>query len=118
MASKFFEKVLRPALFRLDPERAHELGLKALEVGIAALNKPGNEEIARAGEAFGPIKRFGLTFSNPLGVAAGFDKNAVVVNKLADLGFGFVEVGTVTYRPQPGNPKPRLFRLTDDKALI
>ncbi len=61
---------------------------------------------------------FGLKFANPLGIAAGFDKNGLVVDQLASLGFGFVEVGTVTYRPQPGNPKPRMFRLPDDKALI
>ena len=57
--------------------------------------------------SIGPVRRFGLEFANPLGMAAGFDKNGVVVNQLAQLGFGFVEVGTVTYRPQPGNPKPR-----------
>src|SRR3954462_781950 len=118
MASNFFQKVVRPTLFRLDAERAHELGLKALEIGIASLNKPGNAEIENARKAFGAINRFGLEFKNPVGVAAGFDKNGRVVNRLADLGFGFVEVGTVTYRPQLGNPKPRLFRLTDDKALI
>jgi dihydroorotate dehydrogenase len=61
---------------------------------------------------------FGLRFANPLGIAAGFDKNGVVVDQLASLGFGFVEVGTVTYRPQPGNPRPRLFRLPADHALI
>ena len=59
-----------------------------------------------------------MKFVNPLGIAAGFDKNGVVVNQCASLGFGFVEVGTVTYEPQPGNPKPRLFRLPDDQALI
>ena len=69
-------------------------------------------------EGFGEIERFGLKFANPLGIAAGFDKNGVVVNQLASLGFGFVEVGTVTYDPQPGNPKPRMFRLPEDKALI
>ncbi len=65
-----------------------------------------------------PVKVFGLEFPNPLGLAAGFDKNGVAVNALAALGFGFVEVGTVTFRPQKGNPKPRLFRLLDDGALI
>lgn len=65
-----------------------------------------------------PLSRFGLRFKNPLGVAAGFDKNAVVVNQLASLGFGFVEVGTLTHRPQKGNEKPRLFRLMEDRALI
>jgi len=65
-----------------------------------------------------PLERFGLKFANPLGIAAGFDKNATMAGALAALGFGFVEVGTVTLRPQEGNPRPRLFRLTDDRALI
>jgi len=69
-------------------------------------------------ESFADLERFGLKFKNPLGIAAGFDKNGVVVNQLAALGFGFVEVGTVTYKPQSGNEKPRLFRLPEDKALI
>jgi dihydroorotate dehydrogenase len=64
------------------------------------------------------IKRFGLTFSNPIGLAAGFDKNGVALQPLAALGFGFIEAGTVTYHPQPGNPRPRLFRLSEDQALI
>jgi dihydroorotate dehydrogenase len=64
------------------------------------------------------LERFGLKFRNPLGIAAGFDKNGRVVNQLASLGFGFVEVGTVTFEPQPGNPKPRLFRLPDEGALV
>ena len=111
--SKLWEKLIRPALFHLDAERAHELGIKALELGLSSIVAPSTE-----GSAFGEVERFGLKFANPLGVAAGFDKNGVVVNQLASLGFGFVEVGTVTYEPQPGNPKPRMFRLPDDKALI
>ena len=67
---------------------------------------------------FGTIERFGLKFANPVGIAAGFDKNGVVANALESLGFGFVEVGTVTFHPQSGNPKPRLFRLPKDRALI
>lgn len=100
-------------LFGLDAERAHELGIKALEMGLAA-------PFYVKDRSFGapPVSRFGLEFSNPIGIAAGFDKNGVVVGQLASLGFGLVEVGTVTFRPQPGNPKPRLFRLPDDKALI
>lgn len=116
--SKLFEKVIRPTLFRLEAERAHDLGLKTLELGIAKAPRMTPHENQRIANAFGPIQRFGLRFSNPLGIAAGFDKNGVVVNQLAALRFGFVEVGTVTYEPQPGNPKPRLFRLPDDKALI
>jgi dihydroorotate dehydrogenase len=116
--ARFFEKVLRPTLFKMDAERAHELGIKALRTGLVPKTRFTSEESAQIAEAFGTIERFGLTFRNPLGLAAGFDKNGVVVDQLADLGFGFVEVGTVTYEPQPGNPKPRLFRLPDDKALI
>lgn len=111
--SLFWNKFVRPALFALDAENAHELGMKGLRSGASRL---------LAGKApkfdLGPIQRFGLPFSNPLGMAAGFDKNGVAVNQLADLGFGFVEVGTVTLKAQPGNPKPRMFRLPKDKALI
>ncbi|MGE3466929.1 MAG: quinone-dependent dihydroorotate dehydrogenase [Pyrinomonadaceae bacterium] len=111
--SKLWEKIVRPAMFALDAERAHEIGMKALETGLAS---PFYGD-ANAG-AIGPTERFGLRFANPVGIAAGFDKNGVAVNQLARLGFGFVEVGTVTFRPQPGNPKPRLFRLPKDQALI
>ena len=113
-----FEKALRPMLFRVDAERAHELGLKALSLGLVPRPNISADGANRIREIFGPIRRFGLEFSNPLGVAAGFDKNGVVVNQLADLGFGSVEVGTVTLQPQSGNPKPRLFRLPEDRALI
>jgi len=116
--SKFFEKVLRPTLFKMDAERAHELGVKALKSGLVPKIRFTTEESARISQTFGPIVRFGLTFQNPLGLAAGFDKNGVVVDQLADLGFGLVEVGTVTFEPQTGNPKPRLFRLPEDRALI
>lgn len=111
--SKLYEKVIRPALFRLDAERAHELGMRSLEKGWASIF-----DVADTSFGFEPIELFGLKFANPLGVAAGFDKNGSVVNQLATLGFGFIEVGTVTYRPQPGNPRPRMFRLPDDQALI
>ncbi len=111
--SKFWENLVRPALFALDAERAHEIGMSALKSGLAVpfyVDDP----------AFGfePIEIFGLTFANPLGIAAGFDKNGIVIDQLASLGFGFVEVGTVTCHPQPGNPRPRLFRLPADQALI
>lgn len=99
-------------MFGLDAERAHEIGIKALELGL------GGSVRDQTFSEFSDIERFGLKFANPLGVAAGFDKNGVVVNQLSSLGFGFVEVGTVTCEPQPGNPKPRLFRLAADHALI
>jgi dihydroorotate dehydrogenase len=115
---RIYEHFLRPALFGLDAEWAHEVGIAALEVGLGS--RVMQKAVARRflAEPFGEICRFGLNFKNPLGMAAGFDKNGKVVNQLASLGFGFVEVGTVTYRAQPGNEKPRLFRLPQDSALI
>jgi dihydroorotate dehydrogenase len=117
--SGLFEKLIRPALFRLPPEIAHELGIDALRFGLGsgAARSVANRIYAPTFE-FGPVERFGLKFANPLGIAAGFDKNGVVVDQLAAIGFGFTEVGTVTLRPQPGNKKPRLFRLPADNALI
>lgn len=117
--SKLYEKLVRPILFNLSPETAHEFGIEALKIGLSS--KRAQEFIAKRfadGECPGELERFGLKFKNPLGIAAGFDKNGVVVNQLAALGFGFVEVGTVTFNPQKGNEKPRLFRLPEDKALI
>ena len=108
-----WEKLVRPAMFRLNAESAHELGMRALRSGLAAPFYANAKSLG-----IGPVRRFGLEFANPIGIAAGFDKNAVAVNQLASLGFGFVEIGTVTYRPQPGNPKPRMFRLPEDRALI
>lgn len=99
-------------MFRLDAERAHEIGTKAIRSGLAAPFYCDSEF------GSGRIERFGLNFANPVGLAAGFDKNGVVVDQLASLGFGFVEVGTVTLKPQSGNPRPRLFRLPFDNALI
>ena len=111
--SFLWKKIARPALFGLDAERAHELGIKALKSGLASpFYDKGNEF------EFGPLERFGLTFRNPIGVAAGFDKNGLVFDQLGSLGFGFVEVGTVTLLPQKGNEKPRMFRLPEDEALI
>ncbi|MBX3244606.1 MAG: quinone-dependent dihydroorotate dehydrogenase [Acidobacteria bacterium] len=113
--SRFFQSILRPALFRLSPETAHELAMKALRAGIVP-GSVGSAERNTLGKL--AVEKFGLRFPNPLGLAAGFDKNAVAVNQLASLGFGFVEVGTITLHPQPGNPKPRMFRLPEDNALI
>jgi dihydroorotate dehydrogenase len=113
-----YRSLLRPLLFKLPPETAHEFALHALSLGL------GRGLLRRvaggpAGEtSFGELRRFGLSFKNPVGVAAGFDKNGRVAPQLADLGFGFVEVGTVTNLPQPGNPRPRLFRLPLDRALV
>lgn len=107
--------LLRPLLFALDPEHAHELTLKALcAPGAATLLR------ARYGACVPalPVTCMGLRFPNPLGLAAGLDKQAAAVGGLAALGFGFLELGTVTPRPQPGNPRPRLFRLPEAAALI
>ena len=103
--------LLRPALFRVDPETAHGLSLKVIGAGLSgsqgAVDDP---RLAR--------RLLGLDFRNPLGIAAGLDKNAEVADGLLELGFGFVEVGTVTPRPQEGNPRPRMFRLVEDGAVI
>jgi len=101
----------RPLLFALDPERAHALTLAALEAGV----HPRREA---ADDARLALSVWGLDFPNPLGVAAGFDKDARVAGSLLAMGFGHAEVGTVTPRPQQGNPRPRVFRLLLDRALI
>jgi len=113
-----YRSLLRPLLFRLPPETAHEIALHALSVGLraGALRRVAASRFRR--EPFGALERFGLKFANPVGLAAGFDKNGAVATEMAALGFGFVEVGTVTHHAQPGNPRPRLFRLSKDRALI
>ena len=109
---------LRPLLFRLPPESAHELALHSLS--LALRSEWARKAVARRfnREPFGELRRFGLTLKNPVGLAAGFDKNGTAAQGLAALGFGFVEVGTVTHLPQGGNQRPRLFRLPLDGALI
>ncbi|WAK01801.1 quinone-dependent dihydroorotate dehydrogenase [Methylobacter sp. YRD-M1] len=106
--------LLRPLLFSLDPETAHEVTLKLLNMahasGLSKLIYPSVEDK--------PVTIMGLEFKNPVGLAAGLDKNGDYLDSLAALGFGFVEIGTVTPRPQPGNPKPRLFRLPEHQAII
>src|ERR1043166_5683576 len=110
-----YRSLVRPILFHLPPETAHHLALKSL-----SLIKPINSIIAsRCRPAHSlAVNLFGLKFSNPVGLAAGFDKDGVALTELAALGFGHIEAGTVTYHAQPGNPKPRLFRLPKDQALI
>jgi dihydroorotate dehydrogenase len=107
-----YRSLLRPLLFRLPAETAHELALHSLSLLPARLIAK------RINDPALNIKRFGLTFPNPIGLAAGFDKNGIALQPLSALGFGFIEAGTVTYHPQPGNPRPRLFRLSEDQALI
>lgn len=111
-----YRSLLRPVLFRLPAETAHELALNSLSFSPKLTQAVLGDRFRRS--PFGKLKRFGLTFSNPVGLAAGFDKDGVALESLAALGFGFIEAGTVTYHPQPGNEKPRLFRLPLDKALI
>jgi dihydroorotate dehydrogenase len=106
--------LLRPLLFRLDPETAHHLSLAALQ-GLSRLG-PFNPLQRPAGA--NSLRVMGLDFPNPVGLAAGLDKNGECIDGLAALGFGFIEIGTVTPRPQPGNPRPRLFRLPAAEALI
>ncbi|MEJ7849385.1 MAG: quinone-dependent dihydroorotate dehydrogenase [Pyrinomonadaceae bacterium] len=113
-----YKSIVRPALFGIDAERAHELGIEALRVGLSSNLSQRLAASRFETDEFSSLERFGLKFKNPIGIAAGFDKNGVVVNQLASLGFGFVEVGTVTFEPQKGNEKPRLFRLPEDNALI
>ncbi|MGI8942662.1 MAG: quinone-dependent dihydroorotate dehydrogenase [Qipengyuania sp.] len=105
--------LLRPALFALDPERAHRLTIAALKLGSRVARRE-----PRSSDGPLALKVAGLRFANPLGMAAGFDKDAEVPGALLDLGFGFVEVGSITPRPQMGNPAPRLFRLAEDRAVI
>jgi dihydroorotate dehydrogenase len=109
-------RLLRPLLFALEPETAHQLTLQLLRWGgyepFSALLR----WVYAAPQK--PVRAFGLNFRNPVGLAAGYDKDAVAVRGLAALGFGHLEVGTVTPRPQAGNPKPRIFRLLEDEAVI
>ena len=101
----------RPVLARLDPEFAHTLTIKALSIVNTKVSLEPDDPRLR-------VQALGLEFPNPIGLAAGFDKNAQVTEAMLSLGFGFVEAGTVTPRAQPGNPKPRVFRLVEDRAVI
>jgi dihydroorotate dehydrogenase len=105
-----FDTLSLPLLRWFDPEDAHRLALQGLKLLPVPRARPDDHKLA--------VRAFGLNFPNPVGIAAGFDKNAEVPDALLRLGFGFVEVGTVTVRPQAGNPRPRLFRLERDEAII
>jgi len=107
-------RALRPLLFALDPERAHGLSLKSLDV----LARLGIASLAATSAPRVPVRVMGLDFPNPVGLAAGLDKDGKHIDGLGALGFGFLEIGAVTPRPQPGNPPPRLFRLPEAEALI
>jgi dihydroorotate dehydrogenase len=105
-----FDRLTRPLLRALDPETAHSLVIKALTLAPARRAPADDSRLA--------VRTLGLDFPNPVGIAPGFDKHAEVPDRLLGLGFGFVEVGTITPLPQPGNPRPRLFRLEADHAVI
>ena len=114
-----YQSIIRPVLFLFDPEKIHHFSFSALKFllripGIGMITKslyqPKGNHLEK--------ELWGLTFKNPIGLAAGFDKNALLGTRWADMGFGFVEVGTITPRPQVGNPKKRLFRLPKDQAVI
>ncbi|MCK5501984.1 MAG: quinone-dependent dihydroorotate dehydrogenase, partial [Tritonibacter mobilis] len=108
---KLSEKLALAVMHRLDPETAHGLSIKALKSGLTPCPGPVTSPRLKTEIA-------GLNLPNPVGLAAGFDKNAEALGALTRAGFGFIEVGAATPRPQPGNPKPRLFRLSEDRAAI
>jgi len=114
-----YKQLLRPLVFKLDPEKAHYLTFDLMKL---ALGNPFGRFMSKSILEYKHPKLkkqlFGLTFENPVGLAAGLDKDAKVFNELGALGFGFIEIGTLTPKPQPGNDKPRLFRLPNDKAII
>jgi dihydroorotate dehydrogenase len=109
--SGLFDRLGRQLLFSLDPETAHGLSIAALKSGVPLCSAPPADRRLAVSVA-------GIDFPNPLGMAAGYDKNGEVPDALLKLGFGFAEIGTVTPLPQPGNPRPRIFRLTADRAVI
>jgi dihydroorotate dehydrogenase len=105
-----YKSILRPLAFQVDPEAAHNLAMSFLEKGLISAHRFENPALRQI--------LFGVEFANPIGLAAGFDKNALAVSHWHRLGFGYVECGTVTWHPQPGNPQPRMFRLPEDQAVI
>ena len=115
----FYQNILKPLLFLVNPERAHSIVAHGLRL---IMKIPGVSLVFQSVYGFkhkNLVREvFGLRFENPVGLAAGFDKNAYLVDEYANLGFGFIEVGTVTPKAQAGNPTPRLFRLPKDEALI
>ena len=113
-----YNSIVRPILFRLPAESAHEFALNSLSIALSSRAARALAARRFRPEPFAKLQRFGLDFPNPVGLAAGFEKNGTAAQALAALGFGFIEVGSVTAEAQPGNPRPRLFRLPRDRALI
>ncbi len=110
-----YKSIIRPLLFRKDPEASHEMLLALLakaERFAGGLEKFYQVEDHRLAVTVGPLR-----FANPVGLAGGFDKNAIAPKTIASFGFGFMEIGAITAKAQPGNPKPRLYRLPEDHAL-
>jgi len=116
----YYESMVRPWLFRQDSERAHEMGVRGMAaLGAFAPLRRALEWWHRPGSArTRPVEAFGLQFPNAIGLAAGMDKNAVALPAWPLLGFGHIEIGSVTALAQPGNPQPRIFRLPRQRALI
>lgn len=108
---KTLYNLAKPFIFKLDPERAHNITLRTMKAGLVPSVKAVEDPALK-------IDAWGLTFNNPIGLSAGFDKNAEVIAPILDLGFGFTEVGTVTIKPQDGNPKPRVFRDPETESII
>lgn len=113
MSASLYKKVVRPLLFSIDPESIHHLA-----IGLLSAGGPFAQPFAKANDPRLARTVFGVNFPNPVGLAAGFDKNAVALAGWEALGFGFAEVGTITAKAQPGNPKPRIFRIPEMQALI
>jgi dihydroorotate dehydrogenase len=114
-----YKELLRPLLFKLDPEKVHHLTTTALKSAYKLpLAKSISRSLFQLNDPRLERKVFGLTFPNPVGLAAGFDKDARMIDEFAELGFGFIEIGTLTPKAQEGNPRPRLFRLPQDGAII
>lgn len=113
-----YKSIVRPLLFKFDPEGVHHFSFRSIKL----LSKLGLTRLAKSSlqveDTALEREVFGLKFKNPVGLAAGFDKDAKLYQELSDFGFGFVEIGTLTPKPQPGNPKKRLFRLKEDQAII
>ncbi|QHL88868.1 quinone-dependent dihydroorotate dehydrogenase [Nibribacter ruber] len=114
-----YKQLIRPLLFKFDPEEVHSFTNSAVKTAFSLpLAKTLSKSLFQVADPRLERKVFGLTFPNPVGLAAGFDKDAKMIDEFSELGFGFIEIGTLTPKPQEGNPKPRLFRLPQDGAII
>lgn len=114
-----YSSVIRPFLFKMAPEKAHSFVVKTMKTGFKVpLVKSLVKGLTKVEDPILKRNVFGIEFPNPVGIAAGFDKTAEMYEELSALGFGFIEIGTITPKPQPGNPQPRMFRLPKDKGLI